>query len=110
MSPSDQPLEVRLTLSREEAIAFLEKLARDDDFRAQFEQSPYEVLAENGIEVSPAEAIPSTVVAPDPGELESAIATLGPPPVEGWNAQLQWTRFPLIGLLSKPMEGGSEAT
>ena len=107
MSPSDQPLEFRLTLSREEAVAFLEKLAREDALRAEFEQNPYGVLAENGIEVTPAEAMPSTVVAPNREDIESAIATLAPDQdVEGWNAQVQWTRFPLVGLLAKPMEGG----
>jgi hypothetical protein len=110
VSPSDQPLEVRLTLSREEAVAFLEKLAHDEGFREEFENNPYSVLADNGIEVTPSEAMPSTVAAPDPSDLESAIEAIEPPPVEGWNMQIIWKNFPVIALLAKPMEGESEST
>jgi hypothetical protein len=110
VSPSDQPLEVRLTLSREEAVAFLDKLAHDEAFREEFENNPYSVLADHGIEVTPAEAVPSTVAAPDPSDLESAIEAIGPPPVEGWNMQFLWKSFPVMALLAKPMEGESEST
>ena len=107
MSPSDQPLQFRLTLSREEAVTFLRDLAYDSELRDRFESSPREVLSERGIEVTPPEAMPSTVVAPDPEAFESAITSLqAADVVEGWNAQLQWAHFPLIGLLAKPMEGG----
>jgi hypothetical protein len=110
VSPSDQALEVRLTLSRGEAIAFLKDLAQNSTLRERFESGPYEVLSEHGIEVTPAEAVPSTVVAPNPEDIESAIDSLGPEPVEGWNAQRQWANFPLIGLLAKPMESGASET
>jgi hypothetical protein len=110
VSPSDEALEVRLTLSRDEAVAFLKKLAHDEDFRAAYEANTYQVLAENGIEVSPVEAMPDSVAAPDPDEIESAIAEVGPPPVAGWNVMARWTRFPVIALLAKPMEGGPEST
>jgi hypothetical protein len=110
VSPSDQPLEITINLSRAEAVVFLEKLAHHDGFRAEFEQNPYDVLSENGIEVTPAEAVPSTVTAPSPEDIDSAIESLEDPEPLGWNAQLRWSQFPFIGLLAKPMEdGGSEA-
>jgi len=107
VSPSDQPLEFRLTLSREEAVTFLRELAHNSDLRGRFESNPREVLSEWGIEVTPAEAVPSTVTAPDPEAFEYAITQLQAQDVtEGWNAQFQWAHFPFIGLLGKPMEGG----
>jgi hypothetical protein len=110
VSPSDQPLEIRITLSREEAVTFLEKLARDSGFRSDFENDPYQVLADNGMEVSPREAVPTTLTAPDPEALESAIQELGTEEfLVPWNAQMQWPFFPFIGLLAKPM-GGPEST
>jgi hypothetical protein len=109
VSPSDQPLEITISLSREEAIIFLEKLAHHEDLRAEFEQNPYDVLSENGIEVRPAEAVPSPVTAPNPEDIDSAIESLENPEPLGWNALVQWSQFPFIGLLAKPMEdGGSE--
>jgi hypothetical protein len=109
VSPSDQTVEIRLTLSREEAVAFLENLAEDADLRDRFESNPREVLTEHGIEVSPDEAIPSTAVAPDPDDIRSAIGALSPPTTESpWNAMFR--AAPYVGLLAKPEEpGGSES-
>lgn len=109
MSPSDQPVEIRLTLSREEAVTFLEKLASDEAFRGRFESNPREVLAENGIEVTPPEAISATAVAPEPGEIESAIAELHPPTARSpWNIMAR--SAPLVALLAKPEEAGEYET
>lgn len=109
MSPSDQPVEIRLTLTREEAIAFLERLAREPAFRKEFEDNPGEVFRENGIEVTPAEAIPSTADAPEPEEIEAALAQMSPSTVESpWNRMFRTA--PLVALLAKPEEpGGSES-
>jgi putative modified peptide len=109
VSPSDQPVEIRLTLSREEAVTFLENLATDDEFRRRFEANPREVLAENGIEVTPPAAISATAVAPDPVEIESAIAQLhAPTPRSPWNIMAR--SAPLVALLAKPEKAAEYET
>jgi hypothetical protein len=110
VSPSDQPVEIRLTLTREEAVDFLRSLAYEETLRADFETNPREVLAANGIEVAPPEAIPSTAVAPDPEDIESAIRELSPPtPESPWNRM--WRNAPFVALIAKPeAAGGAEST
>lgn len=104
MSPADQPVEIRLTLTREEAADFLERLADDTELRAEFERDPGRVLRENGIEVSPPEALPERAVAPDPADIRAALAD--------FRAGLEipyigryWPFIPYIGLLGQPPEG-----
>jgi hypothetical protein len=110
VSPSDQPLQIHITLSREEAIDYLRGLAHDPEVRERFESNPYEALRENGIEVTPAEAVPSSVTAPSAEEIESTIESIGYDPQEaGWNVMMRWAYFPFIALFGKPMGGGAEA-
>ena len=56
--------EVRSTITREEARALMLRLIADEDFRADFEANPREILAENGIEVGD-ETLPDQVTLPD---------------------------------------------
>jgi hypothetical protein len=103
VSPSDQPVEIRLTLTREEAIAFLEKLARGELRTDWEEKGPEEVLRANGIEMSPSAAIPREYPDVKPEDVESAVRRLKPDPEWPWNGQ--WPFFPFVGLLAKPEEG-----
>jgi hypothetical protein len=110
VSPSDQPVEIRLTLTREEAVTFLERLAREPDFRAEFEGNPRGVFAQYGIEVTPEEAIPASADAPEPDAIERALSELSPPTVESpYNRMFRSAA--LIALLAKPETiGGPEAS
>jgi hypothetical protein len=47
--PGDQP-SFRVDLTREEALAFLTRLAEDDDFRRRYEEATSEALREHGID------------------------------------------------------------
>lgn len=60
---SHDDIKMKIHMTGKEYVAFLEKLATDDRFRAQLEGSPVETLAEHGIEVDP-DDIPSKVVLP----------------------------------------------
>jgi hypothetical protein len=108
VSPSDQPLQIHIRLSREEAIKFLESLADDETLRERFRSNPYDVLSENGFDITPREGVPESLDhVPSAEEIRSAVAAIGPPPQEGgWNVQRQWAYFPFIGVLGKPMSGG----
>lgn len=59
--------DARLGTTADEAFDFLEKLATDEDFRANLERNPREVLAEYRIELSEG-AIPDTVQLPSMAE------------------------------------------
>jgi putative modified peptide len=69
---------VGINLSPREAVAFLQRLASDDQFRDQFEKNPQEFLAENHIHLPVAE-IPEKVVLPSKEELQRVLerVTLG---------------------------------
>lgn len=68
--PEDFEYSVRTT--REQARTFLEKLARDDDFRTEFEHDPRAAFEEYGITI-PQSLIPERVVAPPKHYLEEAL-------------------------------------
>jgi hypothetical protein len=50
--PSKDAIEIRLELSDEQALEFLERLASDDEFRGRYEREPRAVLEEYGITIS----------------------------------------------------------
>jgi putative modified peptide len=63
----------RITISHEDAQKFLERLANDDDFRAELEKNPGEVLRDHGIEIDP-KNLPETVKLPPKDEIEAYLA------------------------------------
>jgi len=67
-----EDFEFSIRMSREQARTFLEKLARDDTFRTQFEEDPQAAFEEHGITI-PQELIPEHVVAPPKHYLEEAL-------------------------------------
>lgn len=95
MSPAEQPLEVRVTLTQEEAVDFLERLARNEDgILDRYPDDPLGVLGENGIEVTRTEAAPQTAVAPATEDLDAAIAAVKS---EAWWWPWIWWLIPWIG-------------
>ena len=62
-------IDIRISIYPEQCLEFLGKLARDDDFRAEFVEDAGGVLGSYGIEISP-EAIPDKVELPPKGEVE----------------------------------------
>jgi hypothetical protein len=94
VTPPEEPLDIRLTVNREEAAALLEGLAREQELRDEFEQNPGGVLARYGIEISPAEAIPSKAVAPASEDLERALRSLEVEPLWPWIWRLLHTEEP----------------
>jgi putative modified peptide len=77
---------VRITISDEDARKFLERLATDDDFRAELEQNPAALLRDHGIELQP-ENVPETVKLPPKDEIEAYLVptrTRQPEGVHGW--------------------------
>jgi hypothetical protein len=67
-----RPIEVRISISPERCIEFLENLARKDDFREEFVRDAGGVLSRYGIHVSP-EGIPDKVELPPKEEVEEAL-------------------------------------
>jgi putative modified peptide len=65
----------RITISDEEAHKFLDRLATDDDFRAELEQNPGAILRDHGIELD-AENVPETVTLPPKDDIEAFLAPL----------------------------------
>jgi hypothetical protein len=98
VSPAEQPIEIRVTLTQTEAVDFLERLAHDEEFRRSYQENPITVLAENGIEISPPDAIPSTIKAPRPEDLEEALEALKIQPLWPWIGRF----IPWVGLLALP--------
>lgn len=64
-----RPIEIRISISPDQCLEFLHRLAHDDDFRAGFVKDAGGVLREYGIEVSP-EGIPDPVELPPKEEFE----------------------------------------
>lgn len=58
----------------------MERLAADDDFRAQLEENPRAVLADYGIDV-PEELVPSQVQLPAKDEVEQIRGVLSQPAI-----------------------------
>jgi putative modified peptide len=65
----------QMTISDKDARDFLERLAADDDFRAELQQDPVAFLREHGIEVDPAN-VPATVTLPPKADVEAFLAPL----------------------------------
>ena len=87
----DERTEITLGLSREEAFAFLVRLAEDDEFRAALEANPRAELERNGISISTAEDdVPATL--PPKEEVRGLLQKLAepdefggiPPEAVGW--------------------------
>jgi putative modified peptide len=62
----------QLSIKDDEARDILERLANDDEFRAQVESNPREVLLEHRIDLSE-ESIPATVTLPPKEEIATFI-------------------------------------
>ena len=69
------PLEIRISMSPEQSLEFLMRLAHDDEFRARLEEDAGGLLREYGIEVPP-EAVPATVEAPPKDDVEKTLRDL----------------------------------
>jgi hypothetical protein len=65
-------MEIRISISPEQSLEFLERLASDDEFRARLEKDASALLREYGIEVPP-EAVPAAVEAPAKDDVERAL-------------------------------------
>jgi hypothetical protein len=68
-------LEVRVGITSEEAIAFLEELADDEELRDRLTESPREVLLERKIDLLPGTE-PSDVRLPPPEEIRAYAQSL----------------------------------
>jgi putative modified peptide len=81
----DHVVQITVSGTREQAHAFLKRLASDDDFRARLEANPRTVLAENGIEFTPDDqfSVPETVNLPPKSELEQLLEEMGEPDETG---------------------------
>lgn len=70
-----RPIEIRISMDRDQCLEFLQKLAREDEFRGEFEDDAGAVLRTWGIDVSP-EGIPDKVEAPPKEEVEEILREL----------------------------------
>jgi hypothetical protein len=59
------PYVISANIKREDAIALINRLADDEEFREQFEQNTQQILHENKIEVTP-QSLPEEVRLPPP--------------------------------------------
>jgi hypothetical protein len=75
----DEPTEIRLGMSREEAYDFLRRLAEDDEFRTELEANPREVLARYRVTISPDEAIPVGAKLPPKELVQDLLQEMGEP-------------------------------
>jgi putative modified peptide len=66
-----RPYRIKADISREKAISLIERLATDDDFRAEFAANTRTILLDHRIDVSP-ETLPEEITLPD----KEAIARL----------------------------------
>jgi hypothetical protein len=95
VSPAEQPFDVRVTLTQQEAVAFLQRLADNEEgILDRYTDDPLGVLRENGIDVTPTKATPATATAPSPEDLEAAIASVEE---EEWWIPWIWWLIPWIG-------------
>jgi hypothetical protein len=93
--------EISLSLTREQAEGFLEKLEEDDDFRARLVQGGDETraaLSEIGIEV-PVELIPEKVVLPEREHIQHFRTAEGPEEELQFWIDIFWIDIGLILLL-----------
>ena len=68
---------ITLRITAEQGQELLRRLAEDDEFRRELERNPAEVLSGYGIEISPAEAIPSTASLASKEEIALLIGAMG---------------------------------
>jgi hypothetical protein len=80
-----QPIQITVSITRQEAYAFISDLARDERFRERLEKDPRTVLAERGIEFETGkeDAVPECVTLPPTEDVEQLLEELGPPDEEG---------------------------
>jgi hypothetical protein len=64
--------QVKSSISRQKATEILERLARDEGFRAEFEANPRQLLFEHHIDLS-TETLPETVTLPPPEIIEEML-------------------------------------
>jgi putative modified peptide len=72
---SHDDIKMKIEMTGKEYVAFLDKLATDDDFRARLQQAPAETLAAYGIHVDP-EEMPSRIVLPSKEGLQDSLGQL----------------------------------
>jgi hypothetical protein len=72
MMEDARPIEVRISMTPEQCLDFLGRLARDDDFRTEFVEDAGGVLGKYGIEMS-AEGIPDEVELPPKEDVEEVL-------------------------------------
>lgn len=95
MSPADPPLDIQFTLTREEAIALLERLRDDDEYQSGFGSDTRRFLKNNGIVITPEDAVPETADLPTPEQLDAAIATMTEDNAFWW--PWIWVAIPWVG-------------
>jgi putative modified peptide len=91
MDSSGYEQSARITISDAEAQDFLERLASDDDFRAELEQNAADVLRKHGIELDPEDILESVTLAPKE-EIEEFLRPLR----TRQRAQYNWLGFAII--------------
>lgn len=91
MDSSGYEQNARITINDAEAQEFLERLATDDDFRAELEQNAAEVLRNHGIELNPDDILESVTLAPKE-EIEEFLEPLR----TRQRAQYNWLGFAII--------------
>jgi hypothetical protein len=67
-----RPIQIRISMRPEQCVEFLENLAHDPDFRAEFVENAGGVLRRYGIDVSP-EGIPDKIELPPKEEVEEVL-------------------------------------
>ena len=72
---------IRVTISRDDAYAFIKQLAQDDDLRARVEANPGDELAKVGIVISP-EVLPARARLASKGQMEELLLLLGDDPAD----------------------------
>jgi hypothetical protein len=73
--PPNPSMDVRITITDEDARSFLDRLVKEPEFRAQVEADPRGVLAEHGIEVGP-DAAPAQVTLPKEDQIAAFVDAL----------------------------------
>ena len=95
-----QTAQISVSATREQAYEFLQRLARDDEFRARLEANPRSVLGDYGVEyMHPEEELElETVTLPPKEQVEQLLEEMGEPDEFGMvNRQaLGWGCFVIL--------------
>ena len=91
MDSSGYEQNARITISDTDAQKFLERLAADDDFRAELEGNAAEVLRAHGIALEPEDLLENVTLAPK-AEIEEFLEPLR----TRQRAQYNWLGFAII--------------